>query len=115
MTEHDEKEKAAHVCSFCHKTSLEVKALVAGPADLYICIECIEVCAAIMEEKFPVPKEANDVALYAKGFTEGYLAYHNQLAVALNAAGTAQENLELDITYVSLRAAVPTAEAANGV
>lgn len=39
-------------CSFCNKTQDQVRKLVAGPKGVYICDECIEVCAEIMEDEF---------------------------------------------------------------
>ena len=38
-------------CSFCGKHQDEVKKLVAGPG-VYICDECVELCAEILEENF---------------------------------------------------------------
>ncbi|PKM94075.1 MAG: ATP-dependent Clp protease ATP-binding subunit ClpX [Firmicutes bacterium HGW-Firmicutes-1] len=58
-------------CSFCHKTQDQVRKLIAGP-NVYICDECIELCADIIEEEFqefkdeitldnvPKPKEIFD-------------------------------------------------------
>ena len=39
-------------CSFCNKTQDQVKKLIAGPAGVYICDECVEICADIIEEEF---------------------------------------------------------------
>lgn len=39
-------------CSFCNKTQNQVRKLIAGPNGAYICDECIEVCAEIIEEEF---------------------------------------------------------------
>ena len=39
-------------CSFCNKTQDQVKKLIAGPSGVYICDECIEICADIIEEEF---------------------------------------------------------------
>jgi len=38
-------------CSFCNKTQDQVRKLIAGPAGLYICDECIEICGDILEEE----------------------------------------------------------------
>ena len=38
------------VCSFCGKSQDEVMQLIAGPG-VYICDECIEICAEIVEEE----------------------------------------------------------------
>ena len=38
-------------CSFCGKTQAQVRKLIAGPNGTYICDECIEVCAEIIDEE----------------------------------------------------------------
>ena len=38
-------------CSFCNKTQSQVRKLIAGPNGTYICDECVEVCAEIIEEE----------------------------------------------------------------
>lgn len=40
-------------CSFCGKAQNEVRKLIAGPNDIFICDECIELCSEIIEEEFP--------------------------------------------------------------
>lgn len=47
-------------CSFCNKYQDQVKKLIAGPAGVYICDECVEICADIIEEEYeeePVEEE----------------------------------------------------------
>ena len=39
-------------CSFCNKTQNQVRKLIAGPNGAYICDECIDVCAEIIDEEF---------------------------------------------------------------
>lgn len=39
-------------CSFCNKSQDQVKKMIAGPAGVYICDECIEICSDILEEEF---------------------------------------------------------------
>ncbi len=38
-------------CSFCNKAQSQVRKLIAGPAGVYICDECIDICADILEEE----------------------------------------------------------------
>jgi ATP-dependent clp protease, ATP-binding subunit clpX len=38
-------------CSFCGKTSDQVRRLLSGPNGVYICDECIELCSEILEEE----------------------------------------------------------------
>lgn len=48
-------------CSFCNKTQDQVKKLIAGPAGVYICDECVEICSDIIEEEFEEePEEVID-------------------------------------------------------
>ena len=38
-------------CSFCGKTDGQVRKLIAGPNGAYICDECVDICAEIIEEE----------------------------------------------------------------
>ena len=38
-------------CSFCNKTQGQVRKLIAGPAGVYICDECVDICSEILEEE----------------------------------------------------------------
>jgi len=50
------KEQEAGIrCSFCNKKQEEVRRMIAGPNNVYICDECIQICGEIVEE------EINDV------------------------------------------------------
>ncbi|PKM50932.1 MAG: ATP-dependent Clp protease ATP-binding subunit ClpX [Firmicutes bacterium HGW-Firmicutes-7] len=77
-------------CSFCHKTQDQVRKLIAGP-NVYICDECIELCADIIEEEFqefkdeitldnvPKPQEIYD-------FLKEYVIGQNTAKKALSVA-----------------------------
>ncbi|MCR5177992.1 MAG: ATP-dependent Clp protease ATP-binding subunit ClpX [Lachnospiraceae bacterium] len=39
-------------CNFCNKTQDQVRKLIAGPSGVYICDECVAVCANIIEDEF---------------------------------------------------------------
>ena len=39
-------------CSFCNKNQDQVRKLIAGPGNVFICDECIEICSEIIEEEF---------------------------------------------------------------
>ena len=41
-------------CSFCNKKQGQVRKLIAGPDGVFICDECIDVCAEILEEELEV-------------------------------------------------------------
>lgn len=49
MKQNDEKFLVK--CSFCGKTQDQVKRLIAGPNDIYICNECISLCETIINEE----------------------------------------------------------------
>ncbi len=38
-------------CSFCNKTQSQVRKLIADPAGVYICDECVDICADILDEE----------------------------------------------------------------
>lgn len=50
-------------CSFCNKTQEQVRKLIAGPAGVYICDECIDICSEIMEEEFDDEPEQEGVEI----------------------------------------------------
>ena len=39
-------------CSFCGKAQGQVRKLISGPNEVYICDECVELCAEIIDEEF---------------------------------------------------------------
>lgn len=45
-------------CSFCGKSQGQVHKLIAGPKGAYICDECVDICAEIIEEEFENEEEA---------------------------------------------------------
>src|SRR5574341_1155155 len=42
--------RVSYTCSFCSKTQEQVRRLIAGPAAVYICDECVELCREIIQE-----------------------------------------------------------------
>ncbi len=50
-------------CSFCNKTQGQVRKLIAGPAGVYICDECVEICADIIEEEYEEEPEAEEMEI----------------------------------------------------
>lgn len=50
-------EKNELICSFCGKTSSQVKKIVVGP-DVFICNECVDLCKALIEEDGGIVKPA---------------------------------------------------------
>ncbi|HEY3319705.1 MAG TPA: ATP-dependent Clp protease ATP-binding subunit ClpX [Planctomycetota bacterium] len=41
------------LCSFCNRSAEQVERLIAGPPDVYICNECVELCNSIMQREAP--------------------------------------------------------------
>ena len=65
-------------CSFCNKRQEQVKKLIAGPAGVYICDECVEICADIIEEEYeeePVEDEF-DINLLKPVEIKDFLDYY---------------------------------------
>lgn len=50
-------------CSFCNKPQTQVRKLIAGPNGIYICDECVDVCAEIIEEELAFEDEAPEGSL----------------------------------------------------
>jgi ATP-dependent Clp protease ATP-binding subunit ClpX len=44
-------------CSFCNKTQGQVKKMIAGPAGVYICDECVAICSDIVEDEYEEEEE----------------------------------------------------------
>jgi len=55
------------MCSFCGKSHSEVKKLIAGPG-VYICNECVDVCANILEKELGGPQGKAATKAEAPGF-----------------------------------------------
>jgi ATP-dependent Clp protease ATP-binding subunit ClpX len=49
-TQTPEAEAATFHCSFCNKDQKDVKKLIAGPGEVFICDECVALCAEIITE-----------------------------------------------------------------
>ncbi len=44
-------EKPQDRCSFCGKSQVQVKRLIAGPGAVYICEQCVQLCMEIISEE----------------------------------------------------------------
>ena len=82
-------------CSFCNKPQSQVRKLIAGPSGVYICDECIDVCAEIMEEEFEYENTRNinpfdDINLLKpeeiKGFLDEYVIGQDEAKKVLSVA-----------------------------
>ena len=80
-------------CSFCNKTQAQVRKMIAGPNGAYICDECVDVCAEIIEEElaYENPSDFQDINLLKpeeiKAFLDEYVIGQDEakkvLAVAV--------------------------------
>ena len=51
-------------CSFCNKGQEEVRRLIAGPNQVYICDECVQLCREIIDEEEPTTPKVEPVATH---------------------------------------------------
>ncbi len=84
-------------CSFCGKSQSQVRKLIAGPNDVYICDECVETCAEMLAEDFSYEKNDdtrwspfNDIHLYKpeeiKAFLDDYVIGQEEAKKVLSVA-----------------------------
>ncbi len=81
-------------CSFCGKGQDEVRKLISGPNNVYICDECIELCADIIEEELDdgedVYTENTDINLLKpveiKEFLDDYVIGQDEAKKVLSVA-----------------------------
>ncbi len=50
-------------CSFCNKSQDQVKKMIAGPNGVYICDECVDICADIIEEEYEEGSEIEEMEI----------------------------------------------------
>lgn len=70
MAKFDEKKQLK--CSFCGKNQDQVKRLIAGPG-VYICDECIDLCADIIQDEFEENVELDTTSLPKPNEIKSYL------------------------------------------
>ena len=80
-------------CSFCGKRPEQVRRIMSGPNNVYICNECVELCTTLLREdmyemepseltqpdKLPTPKEI-------KQYMDGYIIGQTEAKIALSVA-----------------------------
>ena len=52
-------------CSFCGKTQDQVRKMIAGSNGVYICDDCIELCAEILEEELDDAENTKGIRISA--------------------------------------------------
>jgi ATP-dependent Clp protease ATP-binding subunit ClpX len=64
-------------CSFCNKNQDQVRKLIAGPSNVYICDECVEICSELVEEELDEVVSSSDINLLKpveiKNFLDQYV------------------------------------------
>ena len=60
-------------CSFCNKNQDQVRKLIAGPSNVYICDECVEICAELVEEELDEVLNSKDINLLKPVEIKNYL------------------------------------------
>ena len=80
-------------CSFCGKTQDQVRKLIAGTDNVYICDDCIELCSEILEEEFADQEKGPDFSginllkpKEIKEFLDDYVIGQEQAKKVLSAA-----------------------------
>lgn len=81
-------------CSFCGKTQDQVRKLIAGNNNVFICDECIDLCAEILEEELPEDERVSgsfgDINLYKpkeiKAFLDEYVIGQDDAKKVLSVA-----------------------------
>jgi len=63
-------------CSFCQKERSEAKKLISGPADAYICDECVKLCHDIMSESAPSMEDIGEFVIPDPKKLKAYLDQH---------------------------------------
>ena len=77
-------------CSFCNKSQLDVKKLIAGPT-VYICDECVDVCNEILSDDGIQAGRGAKAAMRAAAQADEYLRMAADLSGAGNQRGAARE------------------------
>ena len=78
-------------CSFCHKTAKDVKTLIGGDSDNYICEECIEKCSELLkqtkaEKKITAKKKISKSPRIIKEFLDQYVVGQNHAKEVISIA-----------------------------
>ena len=108
-------------CSFCGKKQSEVMKLIAGPNNIYICDECIEICSEIIEEEYEDTPVSDDMEINLlkpeeiKAFLDDYVIGQEKAKKALSVAVynhykriTADADLDVEIQKSNILLLGPT-------
>mgnify|MGYP005810720279 CR=1 FL=1 len=110
-------------CSFCGKTQDQVRKLIAGSNNVFICDECIDLCAEILEEELEdekeAPEEFGDINLLKpkeiKNFLDEYVIGQDEAKKVLSVAVynhykriTSRKSLDVDVQKSNILMLGPT-------
>ncbi len=110
-------------CSFCGKTQEQVRKLIAGTTNVFICDECIDLCAEILEEELdgeePAGEEFGEINLLKpreiKNFLDEYVIGQDQAKKVLSVAVynhykriTSRKNMDVDVQKSNILLLGPT-------
>lgn len=107
-------------CSFCNKTQEQVRKLIAGPNGAYICDECVDICAEIIEEEYEEePRSAEEINLLKpeqiKSFLDDYVIGQDTAKKVLSVAVynhykriTSEKDLDVELQKSNILMLGPT-------
>jgi len=112
-------------CSFCGKTQDQVRKLIAGNTNVFICDECIELCSEILEEEFADLMEEEESSLFSdinlmkpkeiKAFLDEYVIGQDEAKKILSVAVynhykrvTTSRHMDMDIAKSNILMLGPT-------
>lgn len=112
-------------CSFCGKTQDQVRKLIAGTTNVFICDECIELCSEILEEEFADLMEEEETSLFSdinlmkpkeiKAFLDEYVIGQDEAKKILSVAVynhykrvTTSRHMDMDIAKSNILMLGPT-------
>lgn len=112
-------------CSFCGKTQDQVRKLIAGNTNVFICDECIELCSEILEEEFADLLEEEENSLFSdinlmkpkeiKAFLDEYVIGQDEAKKILSVAVynhykrvTTSRHIDMDIAKSNILMLGPT-------
>lgn len=110
-------------CSFCGKTQEQVRKLIAGSNNVFICDECIDLCAEILEEELEEHEESSldldsinllkpkEIKTFLDDFVIGQDAAKKTLSVAVYnhyKRITSGKNLDVDVQKSNILLLGPT-------
>ena len=87
-------------CAFCGKQPHQVAAMISGPNGIYICDECISVCADAMMRDLGLSVPGHDEAAMAEGFSHAEEGRHARVGdgvVTASVADPAPEDVLADL------------------